>query len=34
MRRNGQFTALDHEKIIRDAVDAVADLKARAKWPS
>ena len=34
MRRNGQSTAFDHEKIIRDASDAVADLKARAKWPS
>ena len=34
MRRNGQFTALDHEKIISDASDAVADLKTRAKWPS
>ena len=32
MRRNGQFTTLDHDKVIREATDAVAELKARAKW--
>ena len=33
LRRKGAFTALDHEKVIREASDAVAGLKARAKWP-
>ena len=32
LRRNGQFTTLDHDKVIREATDAVAALKARAKW--
>jgi len=30
LRRNGQFTALDHDKVTREAADAVASLKARA----
>ena len=30
--RNGQFTALDHDKVTREAADAVASLKTRAKW--
>jgi 5-methylthioadenosine/S-adenosylhomocysteine deaminase len=34
LRRNGQFTALDQEKAIREASESVAGLKARAKWPS
>jgi 5-methylthioadenosine/S-adenosylhomocysteine deaminase len=34
LRRNSQFTALDQEKVIREAADAAAGLKARAKWPS
>jgi cytosine/adenosine deaminase-related metal-dependent hydrolase len=32
LRRNGQFTALDQDKAIREAAKAVAGLKARAKW--
>jgi len=32
LRRNGQFTALDHDKVVREAMDALADLKTRAKW--
>ena len=32
LRRNGQFSGIDHEKIARDAMDALADLKLRAKW--
>jgi cytosine/adenosine deaminase-related metal-dependent hydrolase len=32
LRRNGQFTGLDHEKITREAMDALADLKTRAEW--
>jgi 5-methylthioadenosine/S-adenosylhomocysteine deaminase len=34
LRRNGQFTVLDQEKVIREASDSAAGLKARAKWPS
>jgi 5-methylthioadenosine/S-adenosylhomocysteine deaminase len=34
LRRKGEFTALNHEKILRDATDSVAALKARAKWPA
>ncbi len=34
LRRKGEFTALDHEKVLRDATDSVAALKARAKWPA
>ena len=32
LRRKGQFTALDQEKVITEAADAAAGLKARAKW--
>lgn len=32
LRRNGKFTALDEEKVVREAADAAAGLKARAKW--
>jgi 5-methylthioadenosine/S-adenosylhomocysteine deaminase len=32
LRRNGQFTALDQDKVIREASESVAGLKARAKW--
>lgn len=34
LRRGGQFTALDQDKVIRDASDSVARLKGRAKWPA
>ena len=34
LRQKNRFTALDHEKVIRDAVDAVAALKSRVKWPA
>ena len=33
VRRNGKFTTLDHEEVIREASEAVTGLKARAKWP-
>jgi len=33
LRRGGQFTALDHATTLRDAMDSLAGLKARAKWP-
>jgi len=32
LRRNGQFTALDQDKVIREAADAAEGLKSRAKW--
>jgi 5-methylthioadenosine/S-adenosylhomocysteine deaminase len=32
LRQKSKFTALDHEKVARDAMDALAGLKARAKW--
>jgi len=32
LRSNGKFTALDQDKVIREATDAAAGLKARAKW--
>jgi len=32
LRRKNQFTALDFEKVSRDAADAAAGLKAKAKW--
>jgi hypothetical protein len=34
LRRNDQFTALDQEKVIREAAESAAGLKARAKWPA
>lgn len=33
LRRNNQFTALDQEKVMREASESVAGLMARAKWP-
>lgn len=33
LRQNGAFTALDYEKLVKDASDALAGLKSRAKWP-
>lgn len=32
LRRKGQFAALDYPKVIRDATDSVAALRARANW--
>ena len=33
LRRNGQFTALDFQQIVRDSMQTASDLRARAKWP-
>jgi hypothetical protein len=33
LRRKGEFTALDHEQVIRDAAQSAAALRERAKWP-
>ena len=32
LRRKGEFTALDYDKVVREASDALTALKARAKW--
>lgn len=32
LRRKGEFTALDFDKLVREASDALAALKVRAKW--
>ena len=34
LRRSGKFTTLDHAKVVKDAQEAVAGLRARAKWPA
>jgi cytosine/adenosine deaminase-related metal-dependent hydrolase len=34
LRRGGQFTALDQAMALRDAMDSLAGLKTRAKWPA
>jgi cytosine/adenosine deaminase-related metal-dependent hydrolase len=34
LRRGGKFTALDHAKVLSDARQAAADLRAKAKWPA
>jgi len=32
LRRKGEFIALDYDKLVREASDALAALKTRAKW--
>jgi cytosine/adenosine deaminase-related metal-dependent hydrolase len=34
LRRGGKFTALDHAKVVREAQEAAAGLRAKAKWPA
>ncbi len=34
LRRGGKFTTLDHAKVVKDAQEAAAGLRARAKWPA
>ena len=34
LRQSNKFTALDHAKIVREAQDAAAALRAKAKWPA
>ena len=34
LRQSGKFTGLDHAKIVRDAQEAAAALRAKAKWPA
>ena len=32
MRRGGKFTGIDHDKVMHEAMAALADLQVRAKW--
>ena len=34
LRQGGKFTALDHARVVKDAQEAAAGLRARAKWPA
>jgi 5-methylthioadenosine/S-adenosylhomocysteine deaminase len=34
LRQAGKFTMLDHAKVVKDAQEAAAGLRARAKWPA
>lgn len=34
LRRGNKFTAMDHAKVVADAMQSLDDLKARAKWPA
>src|SRR6185503_3805896 len=34
LRRSGEFTALDHAQVLRDAAESAAALRSRAGWPS
>ncbi len=34
LRQAGKFTSLDHAKVVRDAQEAAAALRAKAKWPA
>ena len=34
MRISGRFTALDHERVLAEAREAVEGLRARAHWPT
>ena len=34
LRRDGKFVTLDHAKVVREAQEAGAALRARAKWPA
>jgi cytosine/adenosine deaminase-related metal-dependent hydrolase len=34
LRQGGKFTALDHAKVVREAQEAAAALRGKAKWPA
>ncbi len=34
LRQKNRFTALDHARAVRDARDAAAELRTKAKWPA
>jgi 5-methylthioadenosine/S-adenosylhomocysteine deaminase len=33
LRRAGEFTALDHAQVLKEAAESAAALRARAGWP-
>ena len=34
LRQSGKFTALDHAKVVREAKEAAAALRTKARWPT
>ena len=34
LRQSGKFTALDHAKVVREAQEAAAALRTKARWPT
>jgi hypothetical protein len=34
LRRAGEFTALDHAQVLREAAESAAGLRGRAGWPT
>ena len=34
LRRGNKFTAMDHAKVVADAMQSVAALQTKAKWPA
>jgi cytosine/adenosine deaminase-related metal-dependent hydrolase len=34
LRHAGKFMALDHAKVVREAREAAAALRSKAKWPA
>ena len=34
LRQGGKFTALDHAKVVREAQEAAAALRSKARWPA
>jgi 5-methylthioadenosine/S-adenosylhomocysteine deaminase len=34
LRQSGKFTMLDHAKVVREAQEAAAALRSKAKWPA
>jgi len=34
LRQAGKFTMLDHDRVVRDAKEALTALRAKAKWPA
>jgi 5-methylthioadenosine/S-adenosylhomocysteine deaminase len=33
LRQNGRYAALDHAKVVHDALQSAAELRRRAAWP-
>jgi hypothetical protein len=34
LRQSGKFTAVDHAKVVREAQEAAAALRTKARWPT